>query len=246
MVTNTHTQKHCVMRCSGRKLTTLCFTFYNIRIVFASSFVSFSLLCSFCCHSPFSFLNFSSFLAFSMQIDACKCVKKNVPVIIKHTKSAVVQITRPLVKFGRNGWMLHIYILLSYCLNLSLHLICSSWRHTTQCWLLNKWNLAYGRPIWCKMGAPCILWRACGWDDTIEIGINIARTPSSRWGLWAACVIFDLSHFIMLNEFQLLITFDCRITQSPSNHILPPYTIPTHLFKMFAANAIILSIQSQI
>lgn len=189
---------------------------------------------------------FPLFLAFSMQIDGCKCVKKNFPVIIKHTKSAVVQITRPLVKFGRNGWMLHIYILLSYCLNLSLHLICSSWRHTTQCWLLNKWNLAYGRPIWCKMGAPCILWRACGWDDTIEIGINIARTPSSRWGLWAACVIFDLSHFIMLNEFQLLITFDCRITQFPSNHILPPYTIPAHLFKMFAANAIILSIQSQI
>lgn len=83
----------------GRKLTTLCFKFYNIRIVFVfSSILSFShfrvavekcLSISLCVSHSFSFIvfHFSAFLAFALQIDGCKCVKEILPLLSNtHTK----------------------------------------------------------------------------------------------------------------------------------------------------------------
>lgn len=68
---------HCVMWCSGRKLTTLCFRFYNIRIVFEfCCFIPFAFSCccrkmplhfSLCLNLLFIVFHFSAFLAFTMQ-----------------------------------------------------------------------------------------------------------------------------------------------------------------------------------
>lgn len=88
VATKTHSTQALCNAVSGRKLTTLCLTFYNIRIVFAFSVER---PIPFLRVPPICFVSLSLFFIFPLfWLLPCKLtvasVLRNFPVIIKHTK----------------------------------------------------------------------------------------------------------------------------------------------------------------